>query len=214
MDQPHPNAALGHGARPHDRPRRAEGEARPRRRLQADHGPEPLGVRRQAHPWVAPLRHARRALRRGPTRTTRSSCTARTSTACRASPSIATSSGAGTGNVRRYSGGLLDWEDAGLPLEGEFVTAPMSEPTTPAPPPRHPYAAEIEEERSGWYELVDARPAADARGVPRPRLLRGPRLDRARRRRPPRHVAGRGGGPVRAHGRRHLRGPRRRRRRA
>ena len=27
-------------------------------------------------------------------------------------------------NVRRYSGGLLDWEDAGLPLEGEFVTAP------------------------------------------------------------------------------------------
>ena len=25
-------------------------------------------------------------------------------------------------NVRRYAGGLLDWEDAGLPLEGEFVT--------------------------------------------------------------------------------------------
>ncbi len=25
-------------------------------------------------------------------------------------------------NVRRYSGGLLDWEDAGLPLEGTFVT--------------------------------------------------------------------------------------------
>jgi rhodanese-related sulfurtransferase len=24
-------------------------------------------------------------------------------------------------NVRRYSGGLLDWEDAGLPLEGEFI---------------------------------------------------------------------------------------------
>ena len=24
-------------------------------------------------------------------------------------------------NVRRYSGGLVDWEDAGLPLEGEFV---------------------------------------------------------------------------------------------
>ena len=24
-------------------------------------------------------------------------------------------------NVRRYSGGLLDWEDAGLPLEGEMV---------------------------------------------------------------------------------------------
>jgi rhodanese-related sulfurtransferase len=24
-------------------------------------------------------------------------------------------------NVRRYSGGLLEWEDAGLPLEGEFV---------------------------------------------------------------------------------------------
>jgi len=28
----------------------------------------------------------------------------------------------GYGNVRRYAGGLLDWEDAGLPLEGEFVT--------------------------------------------------------------------------------------------
>lgn len=27
-------------------------------------------------------------------------------------------------NVRRYAGGLLDWEDAGLPLEGTFVTAP------------------------------------------------------------------------------------------
>jgi rhodanese-related sulfurtransferase len=26
-------------------------------------------------------------------------------------------------NVRRFSGGLLDWEDAGLPLEGEFATA-------------------------------------------------------------------------------------------
>jgi len=26
-------------------------------------------------------------------------------------------------NVRRYSGGLLDWEDAGLPLEGEFATS-------------------------------------------------------------------------------------------
>ena len=29
-------------------------------------------------------------------------------------------------NVRRYSGGLLDWEDAGLPLEGE-----MAERNTP-----------------------------------------------------------------------------------
>jgi rhodanese-related sulfurtransferase len=25
-------------------------------------------------------------------------------------------------NVRRYAGGLIDWEDAGLPLEGGFVT--------------------------------------------------------------------------------------------
>jgi rhodanese-related sulfurtransferase len=29
----------------------------------------------------------------------------------------------GYSNVRRYSGGLLDWEDAGLPLEGDFVVA-------------------------------------------------------------------------------------------
>lgn len=27
-------------------------------------------------------------------------------------------------NVRRYAGGLLDWEDAGLPLEGSFVSEP------------------------------------------------------------------------------------------
>ena len=27
-------------------------------------------------------------------------------------------------NVRRYSGGLLDWEDAGLPLEGVFASTP------------------------------------------------------------------------------------------
>jgi rhodanese-related sulfurtransferase len=26
-------------------------------------------------------------------------------------------------NVRRYSGGLLDWEDAGLPLDGAFAAA-------------------------------------------------------------------------------------------
>jgi rhodanese-related sulfurtransferase len=29
-------------------------------------------------------------------------------------------------NVRRYSGGLLDWEDAGLPLDGEFATSPQA----------------------------------------------------------------------------------------
>ena len=27
-------------------------------------------------------------------------------------------------NVRRYSGGLLEWEDSGLPLDGEFVGRP------------------------------------------------------------------------------------------
>ena len=29
-------------------------------------------------------------------------------------------------NVRRYSGGLMDWEDAGLPLEGTFVARAAS----------------------------------------------------------------------------------------
>ena len=29
-------------------------------------------------------------------------------------------------NVRRYSGGLMDWEDAGLPLEGTFVAPTAS----------------------------------------------------------------------------------------
>jgi rhodanese-related sulfurtransferase len=37
-------------------------------------------------------------------------------------------------NVRRYAGGLLDWEDAGLPLEGSFVAAP-STPGAPAARP-------------------------------------------------------------------------------
>ena len=27
-------------------------------------------------------------------------------------------------HVRRYASGLLDWEDAGLPLEGTYVAAP------------------------------------------------------------------------------------------
>ena len=30
-------------------------------------------------------------------------------------------------NVRRYAGGLLDWEDSGLPLEGEYGTAKAAE---------------------------------------------------------------------------------------
>ena len=29
-------------------------------------------------------------------------------------------------NVRRYSGGLMDWEDAGFPLEGTFVARTAS----------------------------------------------------------------------------------------
>lgn len=32
--------------------------------------------------------------------------------------------GRGYRNVRRYSGGLLDWEGAGYPLEGMMVTTP------------------------------------------------------------------------------------------
>lgn len=30
-------------------------------------------------------------------------------------------------NVRRYAGGLLDWEDAGLPLEGAFASPPRTD---------------------------------------------------------------------------------------
>ena len=29
----------------------------------------------------------------------------------------------GYANVRRYAGGLVDWEDAGLPLEGDWIRA-------------------------------------------------------------------------------------------
>jgi rhodanese-related sulfurtransferase len=35
-------------------------------------------------------------------------------------------------NVRRYAGGLMDWEDAGLPLEGSFVTAPAADTKGPS----------------------------------------------------------------------------------
>lgn len=36
--------------------------------------------------------------------------------------------GRGFPNVRRYAGGLMDWEDAGLPLEGTFAAAPARKP--------------------------------------------------------------------------------------
>ena len=53
--------------------------------------------------------------------TTRSSCTAR-NVDCLSSVALYRDLvRRGYRNVRRYSGGLLDWEDAGLPLEGEFV---------------------------------------------------------------------------------------------
>jgi rhodanese-related sulfurtransferase len=35
----------------------------------------------------------------------------------------------GYSNVRRYAGGLLEWEDAGLPLDGEFGTPGASGPS-------------------------------------------------------------------------------------
>jgi rhodanese-related sulfurtransferase len=33
----------------------------------------------------------------------------------------------GYGNVRRYAGGLIDWEEAGLPLEGSLAGPPGEE---------------------------------------------------------------------------------------
>jgi rhodanese-related sulfurtransferase len=33
----------------------------------------------------------------------------------------------GYGNVRRYAGGLIDWEEAGLPLEGNLAGSPGEE---------------------------------------------------------------------------------------
>jgi rhodanese-related sulfurtransferase len=38
-------------------------------------------------------------------------------------------------NVRRYAGGLMDWEDAGLPLEGAFVTPAEPSPGRPKETP-------------------------------------------------------------------------------
>jgi len=34
----------------------------------------------------------------------------------------------GYANVRRYAGGLVDWENAGLPLEGDWVLKGASQP--------------------------------------------------------------------------------------
>jgi 3-mercaptopyruvate sulfurtransferase SseA len=54
--------------------------------------------------------------------TTTSSSTARTSPA-HASVSLYSALRArGYRRVRRYGGGLLDWEDAGLPLEGDWAS--------------------------------------------------------------------------------------------
>ena len=49
--------------------------------------------------------------------------------------------------MRRYSGGLLDWEDAGLPLEGSRRREDDAGIADRARRPSHPYAAEIEAER-------------------------------------------------------------------
>ena len=38
---------------------------------------------------------------------------------------------------------------------GREPVAPTSDPAGAAPPPDHPYAADIEAERRGWYEIVD-----------------------------------------------------------
>ena len=38
----------------------------------------------------------------------------------------------GYGNVRRYSGGLLDWEEAGLPLDRAFAPKPEARSPEPA----------------------------------------------------------------------------------
>ena len=56
---------------------------------------------------------------------------------------------------------------------------------------------EIEAERAGWYEVADLVRSLTPDECLEPGLLPGPRLDRARRRRPPRHLARRGAGPAR-----------------
>jgi rhodanese-related sulfurtransferase len=37
----------------------------------------------------------------------------------------------GYSDVSHYAGGLIDWESAGLPLEGDWVTSPSTPPTPP-----------------------------------------------------------------------------------
>ena len=64
--------------------RRLTRKARARRELQAGHGLQRLGFRRQAHPRLGPFQECRRAAARPSRRTTTSSSTARTSTATRA----------------------------------------------------------------------------------------------------------------------------------
>ena len=80
-------------------------------------------------------------------------------------------------NVRRYAGGLLDWEEAGLPLEGGFVTRAARHDAKPSGGDASRRAPLCCRGRCRAARLVRIRrPGAsiDARGVPVPGYYRDP----------------------------------------
>ena len=78
----------------------------------------------------------------------------------------------------------------------------------------HPYAREIDDERRAGMRSARSSARCAASRVPRAQVPARPGLDGPRRRRPPRYLARRSAGPVRADQRRDVRGPRGRYRRA
>src|SRR5436190_11854625 len=142
-------------ADPDDRPRGAAREAGSWRRLQADHGAQSVGIRRQAHPGVGPFRHPRGVVRRRSTggrdrrllfqhglplerRAVSGPCPTRLPERAPLLGRAARLGGCGPSARRRVRGRQMSSQHSSLTSLG----------------PDHPYADAIEAERLGWYELI------------------------------------------------------------
>ena len=122
MDQPHPNAALGLGP--------IQTISREELKAKLDRG-EPFKLIMALNRWAFDAKHIRGSIHFDTPDELYAAVHTEDEVIVYCSHVDCLSSVAlyrhlvrrGYENVRRYSGGLLDWEDAGLLLEGEFETA-------------------------------------------------------------------------------------------